>query len=228
VIAEPGTAELSASLRGSTHQATSVVAGIEVPRAALLRDESLAAAIAGILDRLTFVSLDEDLVRAAVKLRPLTLGPLDAIHLVSALRLGDALDAFVTYDPRLADAARQAGLRVRSPGVDLEATPPAPTPRRAPAATPTPVLQRVVDRLVGRLRPARILAPDPEGTEALRLTVVLGDSSPGLGAFTERAAQEAIADLGVEVELVIIDDGDAGQGDAGGGRAREGIVFEAP
>jgi hypothetical protein len=29
--------------------------------------------------------------------------------------MGDKLDAFVTYDGRLADAAREAGLRVVSP-----------------------------------------------------------------------------------------------------------------
>jgi predicted nucleic acid-binding protein len=33
----------------------------------------------------------------------------------SALELGDELDAFVTYDPRQADAARELGLSVASP-----------------------------------------------------------------------------------------------------------------
>jgi len=40
---------------------------------------------------------------------------LDAIHLASAQALGPALDAFVTYDDRLADAARAVGLPVIRP-----------------------------------------------------------------------------------------------------------------
>ena len=41
---------------------------------------------------------------------------LDAIHIATALGLGD-VDVFVTYDERQAGAARLAGLRTVSPGV---------------------------------------------------------------------------------------------------------------
>lgn len=40
---------------------------------------------------------------------------LDAIHLASALSLGDSLALFVTYDDRLADAARANGISVAAP-----------------------------------------------------------------------------------------------------------------
>ena len=40
---------------------------------------------------------------------------LDAIHLATAIALGPELDAFVTYDDRLADAARAVGLPVVRP-----------------------------------------------------------------------------------------------------------------
>jgi uncharacterized protein len=40
---------------------------------------------------------------------------LDAVHLVAAGRLSAGLVAFVTYDKRLASAAREAGLPVESP-----------------------------------------------------------------------------------------------------------------
>lgn len=40
---------------------------------------------------------------------------LDAIHLAAAMSLRDSLSAFVTYDKRLAAAAQDAGLPVRSP-----------------------------------------------------------------------------------------------------------------
>jgi len=43
------------------------------------------------------------------------LGTLDALHLASALLLGDALTALVAYDHRLATGARGAGLVVVMP-----------------------------------------------------------------------------------------------------------------
>jgi predicted nucleic acid-binding protein len=43
---------------------------------------------------------------------------LDAIHVASAERLGSKLMALVTYDRRLADVARAAGLPVAMPGAE--------------------------------------------------------------------------------------------------------------
>ncbi|MGH3520015.1 MAG: type II toxin-antitoxin system VapC family toxin [Haloechinothrix sp.] len=43
---------------------------------------------------------------------------LDAIHVASAEVLGPALIALVTYDRRMADAARDAGLPVAMPGTE--------------------------------------------------------------------------------------------------------------
>ncbi len=40
---------------------------------------------------------------------------LDAIHVATALSLGTELDAVVTYDGRMAEAAAAAGLRVLAP-----------------------------------------------------------------------------------------------------------------
>ena len=65
------------------------------------------------------VDVDPALVRIASAVSPVGLRTLDAIHLASAIALGSALEAFVTYDRRLAKAAREAGLPVASPGVDL-------------------------------------------------------------------------------------------------------------
>jgi hypothetical protein len=41
---------------------------------------------------------------------------LDAIHLASALSIGDVPEAFITYDDRLAAAARKLKLHVLQPG----------------------------------------------------------------------------------------------------------------
>jgi len=43
---------------------------------------------------------------------------LDAIHLASAELLGSDLTALVTYDRRMAESARHAGLPVRMPGME--------------------------------------------------------------------------------------------------------------
>ncbi len=40
----------------------------------------------------------------------------DALHLASAVLLGDDLAVFVAYDHRLTDAAQTAGLAVATPG----------------------------------------------------------------------------------------------------------------
>jgi uncharacterized protein len=42
-------------------------------------------------------------------------GSLDAIHLVSAQRIGSTLEAFVTYDKVLARAASDCGLPIAQP-----------------------------------------------------------------------------------------------------------------
>jgi predicted nucleic acid-binding protein len=47
--------------------------------------------------------------------RPAALRTLDAIHLATAMALAPGLDAFVTYDDRLAEAARALGLPVIRP-----------------------------------------------------------------------------------------------------------------
>jgi len=41
---------------------------------------------------------------------------LDAMHVASAEQLGAELTALVTYDARMAEAAREAGLPVAMPG----------------------------------------------------------------------------------------------------------------
>ena len=61
--------------------------------------------------------LDASLASAAGRLAPPALRSLDAIHLATALDLVLDLEAFVTYDARLAEAAAAAGMATVSPGV---------------------------------------------------------------------------------------------------------------
>jgi len=61
------------------------------------------------------IRADEALLDRAGELDPRDLRSLDAIHLATALALGADLGVVVTYDLRLAEAARQKGLAVQSP-----------------------------------------------------------------------------------------------------------------
>ena len=60
-------------------------------------------------------TLDEPLLDYAATLSPPELRSLGAIHLAATLSLGSDLGVFVAQDERLADAAMQQGLPVRSP-----------------------------------------------------------------------------------------------------------------
>lgn len=56
---------------------------------------------------------------AVVKLLdPPNLRTLDAIHLATALSLGDDLTLLISYDDRLTQAAAAAGIEVASPAAD--------------------------------------------------------------------------------------------------------------
>jgi predicted nucleic acid-binding protein len=57
-------------------------------------------------------------VREAAANVPGMLRALDAMHVASAQQLGPELTALVTYDRRMADAARDNGLPVVMPGMD--------------------------------------------------------------------------------------------------------------
>ena len=69
-----------------------------------------------VLDSLVLMQVTTDTFEAAAHLDPTLLRTLDAIHLASALSLGDDLDGIATYDDRLADAARAHGVEVFTPG----------------------------------------------------------------------------------------------------------------
>ncbi len=118
IVAERGSGELLAFLAGARSLATSVVAAVEVPRAiARYRPDSRALA-ASVLDGMTLIGFSSRQATEAATVRPLTLRSLDAIHLAAALNVRDELRAFVTYDRRLADAARLVDVPALSPGVD--------------------------------------------------------------------------------------------------------------
>jgi predicted nucleic acid-binding protein len=61
------------------------------------------------------VELDDELVHAAAAVESTDLRTLDAIHVATALSLGEDLGAMCAYDARLADAAAATGAKVLAP-----------------------------------------------------------------------------------------------------------------
>ena len=92
---------------------------------ALLRTEALRAvrhlgpdALATVregLRRVDLIGIDDRTLDAAGTLEPQVLRTLDAIHLATAMAVGDDLEAIVTYDERMVEAARLVGLSTVSP-----------------------------------------------------------------------------------------------------------------
>jgi predicted nucleic acid-binding protein len=81
----------------------------------VIRDERLATA-ARLLDRIDLLVVDRAVfTAAAVYDDDPHVGSLDAIHLICAREIGDALTDFVTYDKTLARAATAAGLPLAQP-----------------------------------------------------------------------------------------------------------------
>lgn len=68
-----------------------------------------------VLDSVTLLDVSTTIFDHAGLLDPTILRTLDAIHLAAALALGDDLEAMVTYDDRLQDAALANGIAVIRP-----------------------------------------------------------------------------------------------------------------
>jgi predicted nucleic acid-binding protein len=99
---------LEQDLEVSTSIVSEVEAGRALGRAGVDRDEAI--------NGFYLLALDDDVRREAARIGSLLLRSLDAIHVATALAIGDRDLEFVTYDDRQAEAARSAGLKVVQPG----------------------------------------------------------------------------------------------------------------
>jgi uncharacterized protein len=93
----------------------SALVEVEVPRALRRCEPAAIPAVPATLARLYRLEVDATVRAAAASFPEPNLRSLDAIHLATALQLGDQLHAFVTYDSRLIEAARRAQLPVVTP-----------------------------------------------------------------------------------------------------------------
>lgn len=100
--------------RAETGWTSSVLAEVESARAVARYAPEAVVRLHPVLDQIDLVDLDAGIRILAQTVKPPTVRSLDAIHLATALRIRP-LASFVTYDKRLADAARAAGLSVDAP-----------------------------------------------------------------------------------------------------------------
>src|SRR6516225_3938723 len=117
VHAEPESAALRGWLdeRSETPWISSVLTEIESFRALAQYAPQAASRLPAVLDQIDLIDLDQRIRMLAQTVTPATVRSLDAINLGTALRSRPSLTSFVTYDKRLLDAARAAGLPIDSP-----------------------------------------------------------------------------------------------------------------
>ncbi len=116
VIAERESAALTRALASAGDLVASTLLIVEAGRVAMRYDEATRVRMRGALDGVTLIPMGDEVLRLAARLEPAHLRSLDAIHLATALSLGEGLDRFYCYDGRLASAAEALGLRVSAPG----------------------------------------------------------------------------------------------------------------
>lgn len=114
-VEEPESTALRRYLRRRTPLLSSALARTEVLRALLSEGEAGAARARAVLARVDLVRVSDTIIVTAGSLLPPEVRSLDAIHLATALQLGRDLGTLVTYDDRMAAAARGLHLRTAAP-----------------------------------------------------------------------------------------------------------------
>lgn len=117
VAREPETPELVEAVRADPEVVSSALAWTEIIRA-VRRARGRIARAREVLEGIALVPIDDGIIRGAADLAPVGLRTLDALHIATALSLGEDITSLVTYDDRLAEAAATAGIEVIAPGTD--------------------------------------------------------------------------------------------------------------
>jgi len=116
VVAEAETTALQTwIITTTTDLVSSDLARTELLRAVRRGASDQVVQARAVLDSLSLLSVSTTVFESAGHLDPAVLRTLDALHLASALSLGDDLEGLVTYDERLAEAAQSHGVAVVAP-----------------------------------------------------------------------------------------------------------------
>jgi uncharacterized protein len=111
---ESQSAALGRYVRGR-RTVSSALARTEVARALLWKTPEAIKRGQDVLAGIDLIRINDRVLRLAGSLEPASLRSLDAIHLATAALLRDELGWLVTYDARMAAAAKEVGLTVASP-----------------------------------------------------------------------------------------------------------------
>lgn len=115
VLEESESRALAARVAGR-RLATSALSEVEVSRAVWRSQGSpQSREILELFTRVSLLDVSGQVLQVAAQLEPSGLRSLDAIHISTAGLLGDDLEALVTYDRRMVDAAAAAGIPALSP-----------------------------------------------------------------------------------------------------------------
>ena len=114
-IPEPESDALRAELARWERHVSSALARVEVVRACARVDAKARRIAEQVVGALDLIAVDDRVLEEAALLGPADLRSLDAIHLASALLLGDALGVAIVYDDRLMEAMRAAGVPAATP-----------------------------------------------------------------------------------------------------------------
>ena len=114
-VAEPESRALRRYLSRRPGLVSSSLARTEVARALMPIGAQAVSRGEQVLRRIQLLRINDRVLREAGRMEPAELRPLDAIHLASARELGSSVRQIVTYDERMADAARASGWSVTSP-----------------------------------------------------------------------------------------------------------------
>lgn len=112
---ERESAALHGYLQQWPHRVSAVLLCTEALRAAQRQPAARVEYTQRLLERMPMMEVDRGLFRQAGLLGPATMRSLDAVHVAAALALGPDLGVLITYDERLAAAARLFGLAVAAP-----------------------------------------------------------------------------------------------------------------
>jgi len=115
LLEEPESDAIMSVLARYDERVSSRLLAVELHRLALREGRLLQSS--QLLAGLALVPIDEAILGAAESIEPPSVATLDAIHLVTALRLRAAggVEAIMTFDRRLAEGAHEHGLRVVVP-----------------------------------------------------------------------------------------------------------------
>lgn len=117
VLPEPETEALLELLKLWPERVSSSLARVEVLRAVRRAGEEdvVLRRAEEVVARIGLLQIDTRILSAAARLEPRELRTLDAVHLATALSVGEQLGAVVAYDSRLAQAAEHYGVPILAP-----------------------------------------------------------------------------------------------------------------